>query len=148
MSSNVQTIYSAMKTLISATLGSDFSELTHTLNLEKNRFDGASKRFGVLPGSANEVPGVTKTNTVSQTFEIILTESYISDNISDDALINKVLVLMGKFDDIYKVLINEKAGVPSVVNVNNLSVDNAVIVSEEKVIVVQASVDIVARVSI
>ena len=147
--SNVETIYTNLKSRVGAVLGSDFSEITHTLNLDKNRFDGTSKKFGVLPSSARETTGQTRANTVTQGFEIILTESYISESISDNDLMTKILSLMGKFEDIYKDLINEKAGSPAIViNCSDLQLENALIVSEEKVIIVQASVQITSRVSL
>lgn len=147
--SNVETIYNNLKISVGSTLGSDFSELTHTLNLEKNRFGGASKKFGVLPSSIREVQGQTKANTTQQGFEIILTESYVSDNISDDALIAKILTLMGKFEEIYRELIKTKANSPTIViNCSDLQLENALIVSEEKIIIVQASVQITSRISL
>ena len=149
MSSNVGTIYTNLKNLVGTTLGSSFQELTHTLRLEKNKFGTTAKRYGVRPASVNEVQGQTRSNTVTQAFEIILTESYVSENISDNDLMTKILSLMGKFEDLHKAIINEKGGSPSVfINCVNMSIDNAILVPEEKVIVVQGTFNVLSRVSL
>jgi len=139
----ITTVYSAIKSSIATTLGTDYDELTHVFDISKNRFSGASKRYGLVPASANETAGETQSNTYLQGFRIILTDSYISDALSDSELITKTLALIEKTEYIFKNLVIQKCGSPLYVqNVLHMAVDSSVIAKEDKVIVVEASFDV------
>ena len=87
-----------------------------------------------------------KSNTLSTTFEIILTESYISDSISDVELNAKILSLMGKFETLFSDIVKLKAGSPGlVINIEGFNIDSALLVTDDKVIVVQGSFSIYSR---
>lgn len=145
----ISTVYSAIKTRISTVLGSTYQELTHVFDLSKNRFAGASLGYGLLPASSNETSGETMANTYLQGFKIILTDSYISDSLSDSELIAKTITMLEKLEGIFKDLVVQKCGSPAnVQSVLNFAVDSAVIAKEDKVIVVEASFDVRLKISL
>ena len=114
--------------------------MTHVLDLKKNKFNTASSRYGVIPQAQTEVSGTTQSNTIDQTFSIVLTDSYISSALSDGPIISKIVDLMGKFEEINKNLVLQKAGVPSVLNVGTFSINESLIIDEDKLIIIEGSV--------
>lgn len=140
--SNTLAILAGIKNIVSATLGVSYSELTHVLSLEKNRFDGASQRYGVIPQAQSETSGTTQANTIDQTFAIVLTDSYISSALTDSGIIDKIVELMGKFEDINKQLVIQKAGVPSVLFVGDFAISEALVVEEDKLIIIEGRVNV------
>ena len=130
----------AIEAQVAATLGAEWKKLTHVYRLEMNRFDGADKAYGVIPIGAVPINGQTKHVTRGQGVELLLTESYISESITDDELRAKVLNLCAQFEQIELDMMEQKAGgLAGVENVSPFSVENAIMVKDEKVILVQAT---------
>jgi hypothetical protein len=146
--SNVSDIYTGIKTQVQAALGSTYTPLTHMLNLEKNIFTDSSKRWAVIPGAAGESVTTTNHNTLTQSFKIFLSDGYITDEYDDSSVVSIYVELMGAMEMVYKQLVKTKCGSSVVVNLNGLSIDNALRWEEKKVILIEASFDVVSRISL
>lgn len=116
----------------------EYSKLTHVLDIARNKFREPERKFGVIPRGVSETSGVTNQITQDYMFSIILTDTYISTNLTDDALIEKTVDLVSDFDEIYKECVNTKCRSSDIVMlVNQFNVNEAVIVEEEKTIIVE-----------
>jgi hypothetical protein len=139
--SNISTIMTGIETTVQAALGTSYKKLDHILNVEKNKWKECVKRWGVLPGSAENTKGVTQANTLDHGFRIILTDEYISDILGDAGIITKQIALMGEMETVFKKLVNDKCGAPSIVRfVGEFAIDESMIFREpikDKVIIVE-----------
>jgi len=141
--SNISTIFAGVKVAVAASVGIDCQQLTHTADLEKNTFTGSEKRWGLLPAAASEVLGNTNNNTVSQGFRLILTDGFVTSEYGDSAVIDKSVELIGRLEAVYKHIILNKAGAPSVVKfVGNFATSETLIWWERKILVVEATFDV------
>lgn len=147
MSSVLSSIFSGVKGIVSSTLPSDYSELSHVYDIKKNKFTGAEKRFGVIPRQVAELPGVTKANTLEQEYSILLTDSYISIVGGDSGIIDKILELQGLFESIFTQLVVQKAGHPNCLLVSGFTIGEALVVQEEKLIIIEGGVKVRYRVN-
>jgi hypothetical protein len=143
--SNVSDIFSGIETTVQTALGSGYTRLSHMINLEKNNFDN-DKRWGVIPASANESYTTTNANTLTQTFRIILTSGYISTEYDDSGVVAKLVELMAALETVYKQLVKTKCGSSVVINLGGLSINEALSWDEKKVILIEATFDVVSRV--
>lgn len=75
MSTIVKSVYDAIKTEVSTTLGVAWKELRFLFEVERNDKRVLERGFGVVPQAAVDSPSVLKTYTLDQDFEIILTRS-------------------------------------------------------------------------
>lgn len=133
----ISTVYGNLKTLIQTTLGSSYSELSHCYDLEKNSFEQASKRWGLLPYGAPEVNGETRANTCDLRFILLLTDEFGSTEESDLAVITKEIEMMGKFEDLWKAITVQKAGSSSqCIITGGFSIEKAVTIDKTRIIVV------------
>jgi hypothetical protein len=70
-----------------------------------------------------------------------LTDEYITDVEGDDAVITKMITLMGKLEDVFKALTVNKCGAPTIVrNVSGFAIDESMIFREpmkDRIIVVE-----------
>ena len=147
--SNTSTLMTGIKARVQAALGSTYSPLTHVLSLDKNSFTGADKRWGVLPGAADETSGNTQANTMEQSFRVFLTDSYITSEYDDDGLVSKIVDMMGLTETVYKDLVNTKCGAPSVVRlVSGMAVSDSLIWEDEKIIVCEFGFRVRSQVSL
>jgi len=136
----IEGIQTGIDSRLATLLEPEYEKLTHVYRIEKNRFDGASLRYGSIPVGATPLAGETKAVTRGQGFELLLCESYISASITDDEIREKVITLSGKMEEIETDFMVEKAGAPVyVTNVQPFTIENAVLIEDHKVIVVQAS---------
>lgn len=149
MSDVMRDIKEAMESEIQAELGVSYKPLAYIENVEQNSFRTSSERFGVRALTALQIPGVTKFYTFTQSFEIVLSKGYTESSIDDSELVSKSFDNRENLLSIYKRLINNKAGLPSVVlNVFNMSIAEPEILSEDKVVVQRATVDINYRLTL
>jgi hypothetical protein len=133
----ISTVYSGLKTVIQATLGTDYSELSHCYDIEKNSFETATKRWGLLPYGAPEVNGETRANTSDLKFILLLTDEFGSTEESDTSVIAKEIEMMGKFEDLWKAITLQKAGCSSVcITTGGFTIQKAVTVDKTRIIVV------------
>lgn len=124
--SEIDTIKSGLKTRIAAVLGSYYSELDYTNEVERNNFKGNAKRYGVLAGGLleNEARGCTGKYTVDQSYIVKLTDNFIPSVLDDDNRIASIDNLLNKSLALYKDFLNSQAGASSLVTlVSDLVID-------------------------
>lgn len=122
----VSTIKAALKTRTAAVLGSGWSELPHAIDITKNNFKANAQGYGVVAGSLvqEEAFGVLRSYSVSQTFTIKLTDSFNTKPADDSDRQATMDSLMDNALDIFKDLVNTRAGSPAlVIHVIDLEVD-------------------------
>jgi hypothetical protein len=149
MIDSMRDVRDAMVVEITAELGVDYSALPYLEDIEKNNFRSNNNRYGVRALGALEVPGVTKNVHITQTFEVVLTKGYYESNLDDTEQIEKAYDNQENILDIYKRLVNTRAGIPgTVLNISNLSVSEPEFLVEEKVAIQRATMDITFRFSL
>ena len=123
MIDSMRDITNSIAAEIVAELGVSYNTLPFLEDVSKNNFRSNNNRYGVRALGASEVPGVTKNVHITQSFEVVLTKGYYESNLGDEkqtevAYDNRENVL-----DIYKRLVNTRAGIPgTVLNIQNLVV--------------------------
>lgn len=149
MIDSMRDVKNAMAVEIAAQLGVEYSALPYLENIEKNNFRSNNNRYGVRALGALEVPGVTKNVHITQTFEVVLTKGYYESNLDDTEQRERAYDNQENLLDIYKRLVNTRAGIPgTVLNITNLSVSEPEYLLEEKVAVQRATMDITFRFSL
>lgn len=115
--SEISTLVSGLETRVATVLGSTYSELGFAIDVEKNPFKGSAKRYGVVAGDIAEVEdgGVLGSYTVTQNFTIKVTDKYATSPAGDNSQRDTVIGLNEKCLLIYKDIVNNKAGSPSLV---------------------------------
>lgn len=113
---SVRTIYDAMVSEIADELGSEWQQLQRWLTaVEQNTSRNILKGYGVIPGSVNRAPGVTRAITLDQNFQVVLTDQN-SREITDEKRVTQLLdVLYDAADSIHDRLMNKQLGIPGVV---------------------------------
>ena len=138
-SSDLTTIMTGLNTRVAAVLPT-YSVLDFVYNIEKNKFNKGTSRYGIMPLDAIEVSGVTKHYTLDQRIKIVLTSGYKTDQLADTDLSSKIKTLMDLCHDIYNDLYSNRAGSPSLVmNIHEIAIDEPIIVETDKVVVVSMS---------
>lgn len=126
-------------TRVALVLGADYSQLAYVNDVSQNKFKGASKRYGVLPGSANETSGTNQYVTLDHQFQVILTDSYQAgpdSQINDNLKAERINELQDKALAIYKDLATHKSLISaSCLIINNLSIESIEFLEDEKVAV-------------
>lgn len=146
MSTHVTSIISGIKTTVAAELGADFSELPFVQDLTKNNKRTARYGYGVRPLDANTADGgVVRAYTLDHRFEVVLTESFV--NRSSDAEIEACLGrLYDKADEVFKELVNSKAGVPDVVlSVSEPSMTQPEVIEAAKIVAIRLQLKVKYR---
>ena len=117
MSNEVSQILDGIKTRLQAVLGSEYTELGFIIDVSKNPFKGATKRYGILAGDIVEVEdsGVTGAYTVEQDFKIKLTNKHATSQAGDSSRRSTMVDLLEKSLLIYKDLVTTRVGVPTLV---------------------------------
>lgn len=142
----VNDILTGIKSTTASVLGSGYSELPYGLDVAKNNFNNNHNRYSVVPGASTETASVTKFVTMSQNFEIVLSKAYIDDGISDSDKQQAAIDAQDLVFDIYKSLVNTKAGVPSrVINITDLNINLPEFIDDQKVVIVRASFNVLNR---
>lgn len=144
--SEVSTITTNLKSLIGTFLGSSYSELAHATDVEKNTFKGSTKRYGVLPKTFNEVDGVINYSTMDHFFNIVLTDDYGGNPLSDIDKQTKTIALQEKAFSLYKEIVNTKAGTPAIViHTTELVVAEPEYLEDDHIVVITSTVKIKYR---
>lgn len=148
MSDVTRTIHAAIKSELAAEL-TGYRELAYVNDVKVNSFRQAGDSYGVRPGSAEEVPGVTRFITIRQTYEILLAATYPLDRVGDSAAVDRALDLYESIHAVHTRLTANRCGAPSsVMNVTGLKIDEPEYDTDEKTIVVRARLDVTYRVQI
>jgi hypothetical protein len=149
MSDEMRDIKEAMESEIQAELGVSYKPLAYIEDVQKNSFRTSSDRFGVRALTGNQVSGVTRYFTITQSFEVVLSKGYIESAIDDSEQVEKAYDNRENVLAIYKRLVNNKCGIPSVVmNVFTLTVSEPEYLVEDKVAVQRATMDITYRINL
>jgi hypothetical protein len=142
----INDITNGIKSTVQNTLGSEYSEMPYGLDVAKNNFNNNHNRYAVIPGASTETDSVTKFVTMSQSFEVVLSKAYIDDGISDAEKQQTAIDAKDLVFNIYKSLVNTKAGTPlQVINVTDLSIDSSEFIDEQKVVIIRASFNVLHR---
>lgn len=146
MSTSVTDLVAAIKLRAADVLGSGYSEIGFAMDVSKNTFNGNKKRFGVVPGSANEISSITRYSTISQTFELILTDSFINKPLSDSEQQSRASTLQDLAFDVYRNLILTRCGSPvTCINVSEFNLSEPETLDQEKVVVQRARFSVIYR---
>lgn len=111
----VEQISDSILTQMQTSLGADFKPLSYFFDVSQNNFVGNKKRFGVVPLSGSNNLTVTKSFTVDQNFQMILTDNYKNVGNSDSKQRDVLFFLYDKFDEIIATLYMSKLGIPNIV---------------------------------
>lgn len=126
-----------------------YSKLKYVEQIEENSFNNFGENYSIRPLASFESPGSTKTLTSTQTFEVVLTSSYIQSAASDSSLQTKKLDMYEKMLDTVIRIEKNKAGVPaSVLNINNLAIQEPQVLFNQKVVVLTATIDVLYRINL
>ena len=132
-----------------AALFPTFQELDYVEEVENNNWNQIEKGYGTRALTANEIDGVNKRYTVNQVYEVILTERYLHSSTDETHLQSTSFDLRSKCLDIYKDMINTKAGLPSeVMNVHTVLIDEPEVETESKVIIQRMEFSIIYRITL
>jgi hypothetical protein len=149
MSDVMRDIKEAIEDEIQSELGSSYKLLAYVENVQKNSFRTSSERYGVRTLTGQQIPGVTRYFTITQSFEVVLSKGYIESALDDSEQVTKAFDNRENLLAIYKRLVNNKCGIPSVVmNVFNLLVSEPEYFEEDKVAVQRATMDITYRINL
>ena len=148
MSNIVEQINDSITSLVATELGVNYSPLAYIYNIIKNTANGTNKAYGVKPGVIAPSISITKFYTAEQEFVLTLTDQF-NDRDGDEGTRASVFELYSKIDDILKVLVNTKAGLPSIVlNIPSFAIAEIEIDEEEKIIILNATFSVKYRQSL
>lgn len=149
MATKMTDIKDAMLTEVAAELGASWKQLAYVEDIAKNSFRTSSERYGVRALAASEVPGVTKFMTFSQSFEVVLTKGYVESSIDDSEQVTKSYEIRALILDIFKRMVNNKAGdASSVMQVSDLAIDEPEYLVDDKVVIQRATMNITYRLTL
>lgn len=149
MSDIMRTIRNAIESEIQTELGVAYKKLAYVEDVQKNSLRTSSERYGVRPLGSSQIPGVTKFTTFTQAFEVVLTKAYRESMIDDSEQVEKSLDNRELLLAIYKRLVNNKCGAPSVVlNVFDLVIDEPEYLTDDKVAIQRATMNITYRLTL
>lgn len=102
-SSIVNDIITHIEGQMAAALPVSYSKLSHVIDVAKNKFKGASNRYGTRPLSLDQNNLNLGNYTVDHNFELILTNSYKSSKlVNDEDMRNKAIILQDYMHDCFK----------------------------------------------
>jgi hypothetical protein len=125
MSNFVGDIIDAMEASIATSLPT-FNLLKNKYDVEKNNNKQNSKRYGVIALGAdqNQEGGTLGSFLLDHTFQIILTESYVDNQVNDERKDVAVQLLFDSFDTVMGNLFANKMGLSFVRNIPTFSIEN------------------------
>ena len=145
--SNVTTlIITGIKAQLAAALPG-FKELPYVNDPSRNSFRQAQDAYGIRPGQVDEQSGVMRTLTYTETFEFVVCGVYGNDSVNDQAATAKALELLTAIKTAHKQLVISRCGAPAhVMLVNGLSIGSPQYDTQEKLITVEATLDVTYRI--
>ena len=139
MANKVEQIVTAIEAQIATTL-SEYTALNYVNDIEKNSFVGNKKKYGVKPLGLDRAAGVTRSHTVDQIFQVILTDDYTNSPANDESARSKIYSLFDKMNDLEKQFFKSKIGLTSIVLFMNLtSIEDPEVLEENKVIALRGN---------
>lgn len=146
--SEVTTIKAGIKTRLVSVLGPTYSELPHTIDIDKNNFKSNSLGYGVLAGAIiqDESFGVIQSYSVNQTYIIKFTDTYNTKPTSDSDRTDTIDNLMNKALEVHADLINTRAGAAGlVIHVTDLEIEDPEVFEKSNVAVITMNLTIKYR---
>lgn len=141
----VTDIQNELTSAIESVLGSSWSALTHVYELEKNADRIRKQGYGVRPLQAISTSGVTNFYTMSQTMEVILTDTIPSQSDDSDKEAS-FKTLFDKADDILKNILGGKLNQPSfILVIHNPEISQPEVFEEESFVALRVRLDVVYR---
>jgi len=135
MSDIVKDITLAFEGQVAATLPT-YQELDFKYNLDDNNYFNNLLRFGVIPQSAFSTPTTTKAVTLTQSFSLILTNEYVNQDDTDFRKQEAVFELHDSLNEVYKLVVANKLGIPSQVFDVEIGAIEAPLFNEESKVVI------------
>jgi hypothetical protein len=134
MMTSIATVYANIKTIIQATLGASYSELAHVYAIERNSFEQAAKRWGLVIEQAPEVDGNTRDLTQRITFSLLLTDEFKHSELDDLGLRTQAIEMFDNMAVLFKALIVQKAGGTYVSQVSDFSIVRVSVIEKTRII--------------
>lgn len=123
-----------------------YSQLAYQIDVSKNKFKGNSKGYSVQPSAASETEGLIGSFTMDHSFTITLSNSYnngAKSGLGDTLQSSRVTELTDDILEVYRdLVINKKNINSSILLVNDLNIENAEFLEEEKVITISFNINI------
>lgn len=107
MATNVRELVNALKTVTAGYL-TDFQELDHVYEVEKNHAIESKSGWGVIAEDISLVSGETNHNTYDQTFQVLLTDYYVTSVDGDLCKQDAVIALLDKSHCLYDEFVRTK----------------------------------------
>lgn len=120
------TIYTALLSQISTTLGATWSQLDYAYNLEKNSLRDQSKAYGVVIGSNNTVTGTTQAVTYDQSFGVILGMKYTNRK-SESSQVSAISTLLQAKESLDIQIFQKKLNTSGVLVVQEIGMDEPIV---------------------
>lgn len=141
----VTDIQAQLKGQVATVLGADWKELTHVYDLPKNADRIRKNGYGVRPLQAVSTSGVTTYYTMSQTMEVILTDT-IPNQADDSDKETAFNTLFDKADAIFKNVLGGKLSSPAfILVINNPEVSQPEVFEQESFVALRLRLDVVYR---
>lgn len=120
--------------------------LQYVNEIEKNTWNNNQKRYGVLIKDGQEVSGPIGHNSISQQFELILTDGFMNKPLSDSIQRSKALALQDISQQIYRELCkNSMLFNYTYYNVREFSVASPEVIEKDNVCIVRTNINITYR---
>lgn len=134
---SVSSLVSSIKEKTAYLLGNEWSEINYVNDTEKNTSKGVTNRYGVRALPSVEVPGVTKAVTTDQTFEVVLTDRFINNNLSDSAEQTVSQTLQDKALSLYRYYIETRLNNLNVLNLTEYTCEEPEVNEKSKYVTVR-----------
>lgn len=126
-----------------------WAELPYKIEVQKNNLSNHTDRYGARALDSEQLDGVTKQLTFTQSFEVVLTQGYNQSSINDIEQVNAGLSLRAVMLDLYLDFINTKVGLPgTVLNITDLSQGEMEYLEQDKVAILRSTMNITYRLSL
>jgi len=119
VSNNTRTLVNALKTMTATFLGSEYQELSNVYDIEQNPNLETTLGYGVIAGDVILVSGNVGFNTVDQTYDVVLTDYYISTKDDDEGKQDAVIKLIDKCQDLYNEFVKTKLSLNAIIIIIN-----------------------------
>jgi len=138
----IKDIKSGLESAIN-TLSLGYTKLAYQTDVKQNKFKGNHKGYSVMPSSSNETDGLIGAYTMNHKFEITYTDSYnagAASQVGDTLKSSRITEITDDILTTYKYISNNKYSIYSgILLINDLSIEQAEFLDEEKVITIKFS---------
>lgn len=142
--SNVRDLVDGLKSITDSFL-TDFQELDHVYEVEKNHAIETTSGWGVIAEDISLVSGETNHNTYDQTFQVVLTDYYVTSTDGDQCKQDAIINLLEKSQRVYDEYVRTKLFLKHliiIINDMNISIEE---LDEHKSVVTRLTFNIKYR---